>query len=1131
MNSHSFVNPLLPCGIARHVSAAARKNMHNRLKPSPGCLATVCLSLLTLIVTVCQAATITVQNVNDSGPGSLRQAVLDAHTLHPTERPTIDFSSAVLRKTIILTSGEIVMHSQVIISGPGADRLTISGNHSSRIFTIPAEVEYAEIDGLTLSNGFAAGQSGGHGGAILNAGQDLEINACAFAGNSVASSSNGDGHGGAIENTGVLVANNSTFNNNSAQGGGGIYNTGQFCRVDRSTFTKNSVFLNGNAGGGAILHRGDFLILYESTIADNTADGGGGGVYNDTPKDHTSFADNIIAGNSAPNSPDTYGAYQSDGYNLVGVSDAGNGFTRSSDHSGSAASPLNPKLRPLANNGGPTQTMALQPDSLAVDQGRTTNGSIQDQRFFPRPIDYPGIASAAGGDGSDIGAYELTPPLAETTDATEISPTSAQLNAFVNANGAETTVHFDFGLGANSYGGYSDEKSIGGSTLPLGFNEILSGLHPGTTYHFRIVATNLNGKTYGVDKAFTTVAAALTVQNSNDSGPGSLRQAVLDAYRLYPNDPAVIDFGSTVQKTITLISGPIEIQSKVLYIRGPSANLLTVSGNHNSRIFTVSAGSSLNVSRLTLSDGFDSGAGGGQNAGHGGAILNAGRLSAFQCAFVGNSVSGSSTGDGHGGAIENSKSLSVYSCTFNNNSAQGGGAIYNGPGGDCVISLSTFTKNMVTFNGGGGGGAILNRGTIEVEDCTIADNTADAAGGGIYTSDVSRDGSAFANTIIALNHAPNSPDTYGAYTSYGYNLVGISDAGNGFTKSTDHSGTVSASLDPKLAPLANNGGPVQTMALQTDSPAIDQGLTSSNVDERGFPSKIDYPEIPSAPGGNNADIGAFELGVSSPTPTPIPTPTPASSTLAIISTRLRVETGDNALIGGFIVTGTQPKKVIIRAIGPSLGLPGQLANPTLELYSGQTVLNSDNNWVDSPDKQAIIDSTIPPTNDLESAIVATLPANGAGYTAVVRGANNTTGIAVVQVYDLDRSVDSKLANISTRGLVQTGDNVLIAGTIVLGQASQKVIIRAIGPSLSIPGKLLDPTLQLVDANGTELAFNDNWRTGGQEGEIIATTVPPTDDAESAIVFTLPANGASYTAIVRGRNDSTGIGVVEVYSLQ
>ena len=128
--------------------------------------------------------------------------------------------------------------------------------------------------------------------------------------------------------------------------------------------------------------------------------------------------------------------------------------------------------------------------------------------------------------------------------------------------------------------------------------------------------------------------------------------------------------------------------------------------------------------------------------------------------------------------------------------------------------------------------------------------------------------------------------------------------------------------------------------------------------------------------------------------------------LGNIATRLRVETGDNALIGGFIVTGTQNKKVIVRAIGPSLSLADKLANPTLELYQGNNRIAVNDNWVDSLDKQAIIDSGVAPTNDLESAIIMSLPANNSQYTAIVRGVSNGTGIAVVEVYDLDNAVDS-----------------------------------------------------------------------------------------------------------------------------
>ncbi len=184
---------------------------------------------------------------------------------------------------------------------------------------------------------------------------------------------------------------------------------------------------------------------------------------------------------------------------------------------------------------------------------------------------------------------------------------------------------------------------------------------------------------------------------------------------------------------------------------------------------------------------------------------------------------------------------------------------------------------------------------------------------------------------------------------------------------------------------------------------------------------------------------------------------------------------------------------------------------------------SNDNWKDSPNKQEIIDTTIAPTNDLESAILATLEPGA--YTAIMRGVNDTTGIGLVEAYDLDPTVDSMLANISTRGLVQTGDNVMIGGFIILGEQSQEVIVRAIGPSLPVAGKLADPSLELHDQDGALIASNDDWRSD-QEAQIIATAIPPSNDKESAILATLIP--AAYTAIVRGADSTTGIALVEVY---
>jgi hypothetical protein len=250
-----------------------------------------------------------------------------------------------------------------------------------------------------------------------------------------------------------------------------------------------------------------------------------------------------------------------------------------------------------------------------------------------------------------------------------------------------------------------------------------------------------------------------------------------------------------------------------------------------------------------------------------------------------------------------------------------------------------------------------------------------------------------------------------------------------------------------------------------------------------------------------------------------------------ISTRLSVGTSENVLIAGFIITGNAPKAVIVRAIGPSTGIPGALQDPTLELHDSANHVVSNDNWKDTQE-QIIRDTGIPPPDPRESAIVIGLdPGN---YTAIVAGKNGATGIGLVEVYDLgtaslDISGNARLAQISTRGTVLSGNNVMIGGFIISGQTT-RVIVRAIGPELNgvVPGALQDPTLELHDGNGALLVSNDNWRST-QEQEIIATGVPPTNDLESAIVANL--NPGSYTAIVLGKGNTTGVALVEVYALQ
>ena len=316
----------------------------------------------------------------------------------------------------------------------------------------------------------------------------------------------------------------------------------------------------------------------------------------------------------------------------------------------------------------------------------------------------------------------------------------------------------------------------------------------------------------------------------------------------------------------------------------------------------------------------------------------------------------------------------------------------------------------------------------------------------------------------------------------------------------------------------------------------------STFTHRGLTATISYI------GGDGNDV---VLSFSGPTPTPTPTatasvtptvsPTPTAgpsvspsptaspgeipAALGNIATRLRVETGNNVLIGGLIITGSEPKRLIVRAIGPSSDVPGALQDPQLEIYRGAELVASNDNWRAAPNQQEIIDSTVAPLDDRESAILETLEPGA--YTAVVSGVGGGTGVGVVEAYDLDLNADSEFANIATRGFVQTGDDVMIGGLIVVGTATQNVLVRALGPSLGITGQLEDPLLQLFDANGDLVVSNDNWKDT-QQAEIEATTIPPSKDPESAIVATLPP--ALYTAVVRGVENTSGVALVEVYAL-
>jgi hypothetical protein len=254
---------------------------------------------------------------------------------------------------------------------------------------------------------------------------------------------------------------------------------------------------------------------------------------------------------------------------------------------------------------------------------------------------------------------------------------------------------------------------------------------------------------------------------------------------------------------------------------------------------------------------------------------------------------------------------------------------------------------------------------------------------------------------------------------------------------------------------------------------------------------------------------------------------PAANSLLNVSTRSTVGTDDDRMIGGFIITGDEPKQIGIRALGPSLPVAGALANPQVTVYdSDNTVVASNLNWNSA--RSSLIEAGLDPADEHEAALITTLAPGS--YTAVVSAETGAIGVGLVEIYDLSSDNSSKLANISTRGKVGAADDVLIGGFILGGKAATKVIVRAIGPSLAasgVTGVLPDPTLELYNGNGVEIASNDDWASD-QKTEISATGIPPTNSKEPAIVATLAAG--PYTAIVRGKDGGSGVALVEVYNL-
>jgi CSLREA domain-containing protein len=664
----------------------------------------------------------------------------------------------------------------------------------------------------------------------------------------------------------------------------------------------------------------------------------------------------------------------------------------------------------------------------------------------------------------------------------------------------------------------------------------------------------------------TTAGPGDGICTAADIGDGcTLREAIDTA-----NAAAGPDIVDATGIASTQLNGPLPNLSSDITILGPGATVLQLGR------LIIEPGATVNVADVGISgraaDGVDANLLTGSRATSGedgGGIVNRGTLTLTRCTLYNCSSGNGGRGDvgygGNGGGIYNTGTLTIIASTVTHNQSGNGGAGGGKPGGrggngagiynsgTATLVSSTVSDNR-TGNGAGGlftsnppgyGGGICNVGTLTLTNCTISGNQTGTTfggfdgehgglGGGLYAGGQT----AVSNSTITLNRAenPHGVGIYGDVTlrstivdgifgsvhSDGYNLI------NGQTGATiipnpgagpDFSGYAD------LEPLADNGGPTLTHLPRTNSPAIDKGknFSGSSTDQRGagFARAVDFPDTTYPNAADGTDIGAVEFD-----PTAIHN----------ISTRARVETGDNAMIAGFIITGSAPKQVVLRGLGPTLagaGVPATevLNDPVIELRGAQGSILTNDNWKDTQ-RQNIEGGPFQPQDDRESVMLTTLLPSS--YTLTLTGKNQTTGIGTVEVYDNNRQEDSRLANISTRGFVRNGSSVMIGGFTLGAGNPTRIAVRALGPSLSnfgLSNVLQDPTLELHDGDGTLLISNDNWNDDPASATQLSNHGLALPDPKEAGIFTDQLSPGQFTAVVASEDAGIGIALVEIYNLE
>jgi hypothetical protein len=918
------------------------------------------LTPATFVVTNTADTTVT---TDPSYPGSLRWAIGQANARTGTaDVITFDPTVFATAQTLSLAAVTLNITDSVSVNGPAAG-VTLQGQNANQLINVNgAGVLNVTLDHLTLTGGRTGTTSGA---AIGSADENLTITNCVITGNTTVGSTARSGAGVAIGTDGSLTVRNSTISGNSARGrGGAIYfANGGTLLVDSSTVSGNTagslrggggIFFQGSAAAGGFTVRNSTIagnsassgggialryftgnaLIQDTTVSGNTAGfsggspyyAGGGGIakFYLTTSGTITLQNSIVAGNSssaanfdpdiATNTPNGTIADHS----LIGVVDQFVQLAPSSanNQSGTDAAPLDPKLGPLANNGGPTQTMLPQPSSPAINHGTAVAGVTTDQRGAARSV----------GQAPDIGSVEtadtgLVATGGAITDVTSLSaPTAYQFTVTYQSSGTINTATFDSndvtvtppaGLPAPTVSevGFSAPYpnlviAYYQFTAPGGaWTAADNGVYTLTSKAGQV--SDLNGVSSPADRVIGSLQARvpIVVTNTNDdTNPGSLRWALGVANAVYGTadtivfntyPPAGTDFSQP--QTITLTSGAPLVSTDSVSIVGPGAGLLTISGNHATRVFNLAGNGVLNeaFSGLTISNGSAA-------AGTAGGAVSADNeiVTLSDCRVTGNASAGAGGGIGMGYY----GNLVLRNCTVAGNSAatQGGGVNLAG-GGNLTVDHSTLSGN--TAGGGLGGGGIYffgnagsfasNAGltpngltvtdstlsgntsatdgggvevyqsysTFTVQNSTIAFNSAGGNGGGLSAAPNGTAGAAtfaVSSSIVARNAAGGAgPDVNNVVAGGAsgpvvadHSLIGVADAGFVLVDGGGNlTGTSAAPLDPLLGPLTNNGGPTQTYALLPGSPALNAGVANGlTTDQRGLLRTF----------GSAPDMGSFE---------------------------------------------------------------------------------------------------------------------------------------------------------------------------------------------------------------------------------------------------------------------------------